>query len=84
MERSFAHEIESLKLGDDDVFRSEGGLAVPKALLRSGVSHIGEYQGAQVPHWLMDPRPDQETGEDAPGGVPVAFTPLRGEPANVH
>ena len=32
MERSFAREIEQLKLGDGDVFRGEGILAVTKAL----------------------------------------------------
>ncbi|MBL8380313.1 MAG: indolepyruvate ferredoxin oxidoreductase subunit alpha [Burkholderiales bacterium] len=52
MERSFAAEIELLKLGDDQVFRGEGILAVTKALLQSGVSYVGGYQGAPVSHLL--------------------------------
>jgi len=52
MERSFASEIESLKLGDGDVFHGEGILAVTKALLQSGVSYVGGYQGAPVSHLL--------------------------------
>ena len=52
MERSFAAEIELLKLGDDEVFRGEGILAVTKALLQSGVSYVGGYQGAPVSHLL--------------------------------
>jgi indolepyruvate ferredoxin oxidoreductase alpha subunit len=53
MERSFAKEIESLRLGDGDTFRGEGILAVTKALLQSGVSYVGGYQGAPVSH-LVD------------------------------
>ena len=52
MERSFAKEIELLKLGDGDVFRGEGILAVTKALLQSGVSYVGGYQGAPVSHLI--------------------------------
>jgi indolepyruvate ferredoxin oxidoreductase alpha subunit len=52
MERSFAHEIEQLKLGDGDTFHGEGILAVTKALLQSGVSYVGGYQGAPVSHLL--------------------------------
>jgi indolepyruvate ferredoxin oxidoreductase alpha subunit len=52
MERSFAAEIESLKLGDGQTFRGEGILAVTKALLQSGVSYVGGYQGAPVSHLL--------------------------------
>ena len=53
MERSFAKEVESLKLGDGDVFHGEGILAITKALLQAGVSYVGGYQGAPVSH-LMD------------------------------
>src|SRR3990170_2263020 len=53
MERQFTKEIESLRLGDGEVFHGEGILAVTKALLQSGVSYIGGYQGAPVSH-LMD------------------------------
>ena len=52
MEVSFSKEIESLKLGDGDTFYGEGILAVTKALLQSGVSYVGGYQGAPVSHLL--------------------------------
>lgn len=52
MERSFAKEIESLKLGEGEVFHGEGILAVTKALLQSGVSCVGGYQGAPVSHLI--------------------------------
>ena len=52
-ERSFAKEVQSLRLGDGEVFRGEGILAVTKALLQSGVAYIGGYQGAPISH-LMD------------------------------
>ena len=52
MERSFKAEVEALKLGDGDTFRGEGILAVTKALLQSGVSYVGGYQGAPVSHLL--------------------------------
>ena len=52
-ERSFAREVRSLDLGDGDVFHGEGILAVAKALLQSGVSYVGGYQGAPVSH-MMD------------------------------
>ena len=52
MERSFAAEIELLKLGEGEVFHGEGILAVTKALLQSGVSYVGGYQGAPVSHLL--------------------------------
>jgi len=41
MERSFAAEIESLKLGEGQVFHGEGILAMTKALLQSGVAYVG-------------------------------------------
>ena len=52
-ERSFAREVEDLKLGEGEVFRGEGILAITKALLQSGVSYVGGYQGAPISH-LMD------------------------------
>ena len=48
MERSFAKEIELLRLKQGEVFTGEGILAVTKALLQSGVSYVGGYQGAPV------------------------------------
>ena len=52
-ERSFAREVEDLRLGEGDVFRGEGILAITKALLQSGVSYVGGYQGSPISH-LMD------------------------------
>ena len=52
-ERSFAREVEDLKLKAGDVFRGEGILAITKALLQSGVSYVGGYQGSPISH-LMD------------------------------
>src|ERR1700674_3628893 len=52
MERSFKKEVQALKLGDGDTFRGEGIVAVTKALLQSGVSYVGGYQGAPVSHLL--------------------------------
>ena len=51
-EVSFAREIESLKLGAGQTFHGEGIIAVTKALLQSGVSYVGGYQGAPVSHLL--------------------------------
>jgi indolepyruvate ferredoxin oxidoreductase, alpha subunit len=52
MERSFKKEIQALRLGAGETFRGEGILAVTKALLQSGVSYVGGYQGAPVSHLL--------------------------------
>lgn len=52
-ERSFAKEVESLRLGAGEMFHGEGILAVTKALLQSGVAYVGGYQGAPISH-LMD------------------------------
>src|SRR6195952_1254584 len=52
-ERSFAREVEDLRLGEGDVFRGEGILAITKALLQCGVSYVGGYQGSPISH-LMD------------------------------
>ena len=51
-EVSFHKEIESLRLGAGEIFYGEGILAVTKALLQSGVSYVGGYQGAPVSHLL--------------------------------
>ena len=59
MERSFKKEVQSLKLGDGETFHGEGILAVTKALLQSGVSYVGGYQGAPISH-LMDVLVDAE------------------------
>jgi len=58
-ERSFKKEIEQLKIGEGATFKGEGILAVTKALLQSGVSYVGGYQGAPISH-LMDVFSDAE------------------------
>jgi indolepyruvate ferredoxin oxidoreductase, alpha subunit len=59
MERSFKKEAKALKLGAGEIFHGEGILAVTKALLQSGVSYVGGYQGAPVSH-LLDVMVDAE------------------------
>jgi indolepyruvate ferredoxin oxidoreductase, alpha subunit len=58
-ERSFAKEVQDLKLGDGQEFRGEGILAITKALLQSGVGYVAGYQGAPISH-LMDVLADAE------------------------
>ena len=52
MEVSFSKEVQLLRLGRGDTFHGEGILAITKALLQSGVSYVGGYQGAPVSHLL--------------------------------
>ncbi|HTP74514.1 MAG TPA: indolepyruvate ferredoxin oxidoreductase subunit alpha [Burkholderiaceae bacterium] len=52
MEVQFTKEVERLRLGAGATFHGEGILAVTKALLQSGVSYVGGYQGAPVSHLL--------------------------------
>ena len=52
MEVSFSKEIKKLHLGDGETFEGEGILAVTKALLQSGVSYVGGYQGSPITHLL--------------------------------
>jgi indolepyruvate ferredoxin oxidoreductase alpha subunit len=59
MERSFKKEVQALKLGAGETFHGEGILAVTKALLQSGVSYVGGYQGRPVSH-LLDVLVDAE------------------------
>src|SRR5262249_29886607 len=59
MERSFKKEVQALTLGEGATFHGEGILAVTKALLQSGVSYVGGYQGAPVSH-LLDVLVDAE------------------------
>ncbi|MBO6719769.1 MAG: indolepyruvate ferredoxin oxidoreductase subunit alpha [Rhizobiaceae bacterium] len=58
-ERSFAKEVQKLKLGEGETFAGEGILAITKALLESGVGYVGGYQGAPISH-LMDVLADAE------------------------
>jgi indolepyruvate ferredoxin oxidoreductase alpha subunit len=77
MERSFKKEVQALKLGDGETFRGEGILAVSKALLQSGVSYVGGYQGSPVSH-LMDVLVD---AEDIIGGLGVHLETCTNEAA---
>lgn len=52
-ERSFAREVEDLRIGQGELFKGEGILAITKALLQSGVAYVGGYQGSPISH-LMD------------------------------
>jgi indolepyruvate ferredoxin oxidoreductase, alpha subunit len=52
MEVQFTHEVAQLRLGAGAEFHGEGILAITKALLQSGVSYVGGYQGAPVSHLL--------------------------------
>ena len=68
-ERSFAREVEDLKLGEGETFRGEGILAITKALLQSGVGYVAGYQGAPISH-LMDVLAD---AQDILGELGVRF-----------
>ena len=68
-ERSFAREVQDLKLGDGQEFRGEGILAITKALLQSGVGYVAGYQGAPISH-LMDVLSD---AQDILGELGVHF-----------
>ena len=76
-ERSFAREVQDLKLGNGDVFRGEGILAITKALLQSGVGYVGGYQGAPISH-LMDVLAD---AQDILGELGVHFETSANEAA---
>src|SRR3954451_1934771 len=68
-ERSFAKEVEDLRLGDGQEFHGEGILAITKALLQSGVGYVAGYQGAPISH-LMDVLAD---AQDILGELGVHF-----------
>jgi indolepyruvate ferredoxin oxidoreductase alpha subunit len=68
-ERSFAREVQDLKLGEGETFHGEGILAVTKALLQSGVAYVAGYQGAPISH-LMDVLAD---AQDILGSLGVHF-----------
>ena len=76
-ERSFAREVQDLKLGDGEEFRGEGILAITKALLQSGVGYVGGYQGAPISH-LMDVLND---AKDVLGELGVHFESSASEAA---
>jgi indolepyruvate ferredoxin oxidoreductase, alpha subunit len=76
-ERSFAREVEDLRLGNGDIFRGEGILAITKALLQCGVGYVGGYQGAPISH-LMDVLSD---AQDILGELGVHFETSANEAA---
>ena len=76
-ERSFAREVEDLKLGAGQEFRGEGILAIAKALLSSGVGYVGGYQGSPISH-LMDVLAD---AMDVPDELEVHFESSASEAA---
>jgi indolepyruvate ferredoxin oxidoreductase, alpha subunit len=68
-ERSFAKEVQQLRVGAGTTFRGEGILAITKALLENGVGYVGGYQGAPISH-LMDVLAD---AQDILGELGVHF-----------
>lgn len=68
-ERSFAKEVEHLRLGDGEEFKGEAILAITKGLLQAGVSYVGGYQGSPISH-LMDVLSD---AQDILGELGVNF-----------
>src|SRR3984893_17686029 len=68
MERSFAEEVKQLALGEGQLLRGEGILAITKALLQAGVSYVGGYPGAPVSH-LLDVMADANETLLKPMGV---------------
>ncbi|MEQ8348730.1 MAG: indolepyruvate ferredoxin oxidoreductase subunit alpha [Sneathiellaceae bacterium] len=76
-ERSFAKEVQQLRIGAGQEFRGEGILALTKALLQCGVGYVGGYQGAPISH-LMDVLAD---GEEILGELGVHFEASANEAA---
>jgi indolepyruvate ferredoxin oxidoreductase, alpha subunit len=76
-ERSFAREVEKLRLGEGETFSGEGILAITKALLQCGVGYVGGYQGAPISH-LMDVLAD---AQDILGELGVHFEASASEAA---
>src|SRR5260221_11632939 len=77
MERSFAREVGLLRKGQGEIFEGDGILAIPKALLQSGVSYVGGSQGASV-SLLMDVLAD---AKDVLAELGVYFEPSSNEAA---
>ena len=77
MERSFAEEVKQLALGEGQVLRGEGILAITKALLQAGVSYVGGYPGAPVSH-LLDVLADANESLLKPMGVYLDASRQRG------
>ena len=87
MERSFANEIDRLKLGDGDVFHGEGILAEDECQLER-LRRVKPIRAKPLAAAMADAsHASLDTllrGEDMPAGVPVPYThPVRAL-ANVH
>ncbi len=67
-ERSFARDVDKLKLGAGEVFRGEAIVALAKSFLQAGVAYVGGYPGAPVSH-LLDVLADARDGVLADLGV---------------
>lgn len=67
-ERSFAREVQDLRLSKGETFSGEGILAITKALLQSGVCYVGGYQGSPISH-MMDVLADAKAVLDELGVV---------------
>ena len=67
-ERSFAREVEKLRLGDGEIFHGEAIVAVTKGLLQAGVAYVGGYPGAPVSH-LMDVLASARNSIMQPNGI---------------
>ena len=76
-ERSFAKEVEKLRIGAGEEFAGEGILAVTKALLQSGISYVGGYQGSPISH-LLDVLAD---AQDIMGELGIRFEASANEAA---
>ena len=79
-ERSFAREVEDLRLGEGDEFRGEGILAITKALLQSGVS-CAAAAAASPPHAPHKAKwtPDAHLAPCLSLGIPLAVLGARGK-----
>ena len=76
-ERSFAREVEMLRVPAGTEFRGEGILAVTKALMEAGVAYVSGYQGSPISH-LMDVLADAQPILEELG---VYFQPAASEAA---
>lgn len=76
-ERSFAREVQQLRVPAGTTFRGEGILAVTKALLEAGTGYVTGYQGSPISH-LMDVLADAQPILDELG---VHFEPAASEAA---
>jgi|ERR1035438_3351095 indolepyruvate ferredoxin oxidoreductase alpha subunit len=76
-ERSFAREVEMLRVPAGTEFRGDGILAVTKALMEAGVAYVSGYQGSPISH-LMDVLADAQPILEELG---VYFQPAASEAA---